>query len=109
MSRVPGKFACRILIQEIGFALPVTITVPVVISLLITFWGLRHNDPCHFTGIIPGYLFFNSPKIDDLEKFLTERVSNNCLLQEMANMQKPIINCVNKNQLDAQLIHSIFR
>jgi len=81
MSRVPGKFACRILIQEIGFALPVTVTVPVVISLLITFCGLRNKDPCYFRGIIPDYLFFTPPKnIYELEVFLFQEVRNHCLL-----------------------------
>lgn len=69
---ITGKFACRILIQGIGFALPVTITVPVVVSLLITFCGLRQSDPCYFSGIIPDYLFFTSPGLSDLE-FLSEK------------------------------------
>ena len=109
MSRFPGKFACRILIQEIGFALPVTITVPVVISLLITFWGLRSENLCHFRGIIPDHLFFYSPNFSNIWNFITEEVRNHCLLQKISYMQKPIINCEKKNHLDAQLILSIFR
>jgi ABC-type polysaccharide/polyol phosphate export permease len=97
MSRVPGKFACRILIQEIGFALPVTITVPVVISLLITFCGLRYDDPCYFRGIIPDYLFFKTPDFYVPENFLNEEVRNHNLLHKMAYMQKPRINCAKKN------------
>jgi len=108
MSRVPGKFACRILIQEIGFALPVTITVPVVISLLITFCGLRNDDPCYFRGIIPDYLFFTPPDFKNLWDFITGDVRNHCLLQKMAYMQKPRINCAKKTQLDTQLILRIF-
>jgi len=69
---VTGKFACRILIQGIGFALPVTITVPVVVSLLITLCGLRESDPCYFRGTIPDYLFFTSPNFNDLERLLTQ-------------------------------------
>jgi hypothetical protein len=109
MSRVPGKFACRILIQEIGFALPVTITVPVVISLLITFWGMKIENPCQFNGTIPNYLFFKTPDSDDLGEFITEEVRNHCLLQKISYLQKPIIKCVKKSQLDAQIILSIFR
>jgi len=67
---ITGKFACRILIQGIGFALPVTITVPVVVSLLITFCGLRHSDPCYFKGVIPDHLFFVSPNFNNLEELL---------------------------------------
>jgi chitin synthase len=89
MSRVPGKFACRILIQGIGFALPVTITVPVVISLLITFCGLRERDPCYFSGTIPDYLFFTPPDYYNLKEFLSSEVRNQCLLHKMAYMQKP--------------------
>ena len=109
MSRVPGKFACRILIQEIGFALPVTITVPVVISLLLTFGDLRFQEPCYFRGIIPDHLFFYSTDFSNIRRDNTEEVRNNCLLQNISYMQKPIINCEKKNHLDAQLILSIFR
>ena len=109
MSRVPGKFACRILIQGIGFALPVTITVPVVVSLLIVFCGLRHSDPCYFTGVIPDYLFFTLPDFNDLGGFLGTEVRNHCSLKKMTYMQTPKINCLKKKQLDARLIISIFR
>jgi len=108
-SHVPGKFACRILIQGIGFALPVTITVPVVLSLLVTFGALRNRDPCYFSGTIPDYLFFNPPEFHDLGEFFATEVRNHCLLQKMSYMQKPIINCVKRNQIDAQIILSIFR
>jgi len=95
MSRVPGKFACRILIQEIGFALPVTITMPVVVSLLITFGAVRKSDPCYFTGIIPDYLFFSTPVFDqnrfDVEAFFFKRVRNLCLLKKISYMQTPNI------------------
>jgi len=84
LSRFPGKFACRILIQEIGFALPVTITTPVVVLLLMTFWGLKNSDPCYFTGTIPDYLFFKQPEFHDAGEFFTTGVRNHCLLQKMA-------------------------
>jgi len=104
MSRVPGKFACRILIQEIGFALPVTITVPVVVSLPITFGALRNSNPCYFSGVIPDYLFFNPPEFYDLGEFFATEVRNHCLLQKMAYMQKLIINCVK----ETNLMHKLF-
>lgn len=69
---ITGKFACRILIQGTGYALPVTIAVPVVISLLITFCGLWNSDPCYFRNVIPDYMFFYSPKFYDLEGYLAE-------------------------------------
>ena len=109
MSHVPGKFACRILIQGIGFALPVTITVPVVVSLLITFCGLRHSDPCYFKGVIPDHLFFVSPNFNNLEELLLTEVRDHCLLKKTSYMQTPKTNCVKKNKFDAQLILCIFR
>jgi hypothetical protein len=48
--------------------------VPVVVSLLITFCGLRFSDPCHFRGVIPDYLFFNFPEFDDLGGYLSNEV-----------------------------------
>ena len=100
MSRFPGKFACRIMMQGTGFALPITITVPVVIPLLILFCGLREDDPCYFSDTIPDYLFFTLPTFPDL---ITEKVRNHCLLKKIY-MQTPKINCVRKPELDAQLI-----
>lgn len=73
-TSLPGKFACRILIQSIGYALPVNMTVPVVISLLITFCGLKNGDTCYFTGAIPDYLFFESPPFYTLDDYLSTEV-----------------------------------
>jgi len=109
MSRVPGKFACRILIQGIGFALPVTVTVPVVVSLLITFCGLRQGDPCYFRGTIPDYLFFLSPDFNERERWFSTGVRDHSLLKKTSYTQTPKMNCVKKNQLHVHLILSIFR
>jgi hypothetical protein len=87
MSRVPGKFACRILIQGIGYALPVTIAVPVVISLLITFCGLWNSDPCYFRNFIPDYMFFYSPIFYDPVGYLAEEVRKHCLLRKMPDVE----------------------
>jgi len=105
LSHVPGKFACRILIQEIGFALPVTITMPVVILLLITLWDRKNRNYCPPNGTIPDYfLFLSSPSSNDVGNFLTSEVRNHCLLQKMVYMQKPIINCLKKTNL----MHNLF-
>lgn len=72
---ITGKFACRILIQGIGYALPVSITVPILITLLITLCGLRNGDPCYFKGSIPDYLFFRSPDYYLLDDFLVKEYS----------------------------------
>jgi hypothetical protein len=76
-----GKFACRILIQSVGYALPVNITVPVVISLLIAICGLRNGDPCYFSGTIPDYLFFESPPYYFLEEYLAIEVKNTVITE----------------------------
>jgi chitin synthase len=52
----------------------VNITVPVVISLLITLCGLKNGDPCYFSGTIPDYLFFETPPYYLLEDYLTIEV-----------------------------------
>jgi chitin synthase len=49
-------------------------TVPVVISLLITFCGLKNGDTCYFTGAIPDYLFFESPPFYTLDDYLSTEV-----------------------------------
>jgi hypothetical protein len=53
--------------------------VPVVVSLLIAFCGMRCSDSGYFTGIIPDYLFFRSPDTSNLEEYLDEQVRKPCL------------------------------
>ena len=67
-----GKFACKICIQGFSYAFPVNLTIPVTISLLIAFCGLRIGNPCMFTGAIPPYLYWDCPNGD----FLTEVITN---------------------------------
>ena len=56
-----GKFACKIRIQGLGFALPINLSVPTTIVLLITFCGLRMGNACMFSESIPPHLFFECP------------------------------------------------
>jgi chitin synthase len=56
-----GKFACKIRIQLVGFALPINLAVPTTITLLITFCGLRMGNACYFSDVIPPHLFFECP------------------------------------------------
>ncbi|KAK4004959.1 hypothetical protein OUZ56_006685 [Daphnia magna] len=56
-----GKFACKIRIQGVGFALPINLTVPTTITLLITFCGLKMGNACYFSDVIPPHLFFECP------------------------------------------------
>ncbi|KAK0162543.1 hypothetical protein PV327_006311 [Microctonus hyperodae] len=66
-----GKFACKILIQGFSYAFPVSLTIPVLISLLIAACGLRNGDPCFFHGTIPDYLFYESPPL--LNDFVSKK------------------------------------
>ncbi|XP_044020427.1 chitin synthase chs-2 isoform X2 [Aphidius gifuensis] len=68
-----GKFACKILIQGFSYAFPVSLTIPVLISLLIAACGLRNGDPCFFNGTIPDYLFFESPPLYFLNDFVSKQ------------------------------------
>ncbi|XP_014616657.1 PREDICTED: uncharacterized protein LOC106793893 [Polistes canadensis] len=68
-----GKFACKILIQGFSYAFPVNLTIPVTISLLIAACGLRNSNPCFFHGIIPDYLFYESPRLYFLNDFITQQ------------------------------------
>ncbi|XP_059350344.1 chitin synthase chs-2-like isoform X1 [Daphnia carinata] len=67
-----GKFACKICIQGFSYAFPVNLTIPVTISLLIAFCGLRIGNPCMFSDAIPPYLYWDCPNGD----FLTEVITN---------------------------------
>ena len=54
LAYIIGKFACKIVIQGFSFAFPVTLTVPLAVTLLISACGLRNEDPCIFRDTIPG-------------------------------------------------------
>lgn len=62
-----GKFACKIMIQGASFALPLGLTVPVLISALVIMCGYFAKDECAYYGEIPEYLFFNTPPLVYLE------------------------------------------
>ena len=71
LAYIFGKFACKICIQGFSFAFPVNLTIPVVVSLLISACGLRDGDSCVFQGSIPDYLYWQCPGPDFLEDFLS--------------------------------------
>ncbi|XP_051174656.1 chitin synthase chs-2-like isoform X2 [Leptopilina boulardi] len=68
-----GKFACKILIQGFSYAFPVSLTIPVSISLLIAACGIRNSNPCFFHGTIPDYLFYESPPLYLLNDFISKQ------------------------------------
>ncbi|XP_055923356.1 chitin synthase chs-2 isoform X2 [Eupeodes corollae] len=70
-----GKFACKILIQGFSYAFPVSMTVPIAVSVLIAACGIRTDDPCFFHGTIPDYLFFESPQNFRLNDFITKQMA----------------------------------
>lgn len=55
-----------------SYAFPVNLTIPVTISLLIAFCGLRIGNACMFSDTIPPYLYWDCPNGD----FLTEVITN---------------------------------
>lgn len=61
---VTSKFACKICIQGFSFAFPISLTIPVCISLLIASCGIRFEDVCFFEGWLPKYLFWKCPPGD---------------------------------------------
>ena len=66
-----GKFACKICIQGFSFAFPVNLTIPVVVSLLISACGVRNGDACFMKGYFPDYLYWKCPTGDFLNDFIS--------------------------------------
>ncbi|XP_054706710.1 chitin synthase chs-2-like [Uloborus diversus] len=62
-----GRFVCKICIQVFSYALPVCLTVPLTLCLLITACSMRIQSTCAFAELTP-YLFWSCPK--DLPTFL---------------------------------------
>ena len=67
---VIAKFACKIVIQSFSVAFPVTLTVPLTVTLLISACGLRNEDACFFRDHIPDFLYWECPKGDFLNDFI---------------------------------------
>ncbi|CAO4368072.1 unnamed protein product [Caenorhabditis nigoni] len=53
-----SKFACKVMMQRMGFALPMALSVPVTVLLMSTNCKLRQNDPCHLTNVLTVELFW---------------------------------------------------
>ncbi|CAB3381251.1 Hypothetical predicted protein [Cloeon dipterum] len=70
---ITAKYACRIMIQGFSFALAVTITVPMTVSVAVVLCGLKSIDACYFYDVIPDYLFFRMPPYADLGEFLSKQ------------------------------------
>ncbi|ODM95932.1 Chitin synthase 6 [Orchesella cincta] len=70
-----GKFACKICIQGFSYAFPVSLAVPVTLSILIALCGLRTENACFWEANMPQYLFWSCPKDDFVEGFLTKEHS----------------------------------
>ncbi|KAI1291990.1 Chitin synthase 8 [Halotydeus destructor] len=58
---VVGKFACKIMIQGFSYAFPLSLTVPISISVLVASCGVYIEDSCSFTSMLPRYLFWTCP------------------------------------------------
>ncbi|KAL3268213.1 hypothetical protein HHI36_007337 [Cryptolaemus montrouzieri] len=67
------KFASKVSIQEFSFALAISMTIPVLLSILTVMTGEYLEDECNFTNILPGYLFFTPPPLYLLRDFLTQQ------------------------------------
>uniref|UniRef100_A0A182FS46 chitin synthase n=1 Tax=Anopheles albimanus TaxID=7167 RepID=A0A182FS46_ANOAL len=69
------KFSCKIKIQSFSFAFPMNLAVPVTITGLLIFSGLREADACAFHGILPDYIFFRIPPMYYLFDYVVNETS----------------------------------
>ncbi|XP_076350949.1 chitin synthase chs-2-like [Tachypleus tridentatus] len=68
-----SKFACKICIQGFSFAFPISLTVPVTMSLLIAACGIRSENECLYEDILPKYLFWTCPNGDFFQDFVSKQ------------------------------------
>lgn len=61
-----GKFACKVKIQKVSFALPSILVMPATLAGLLGMCYVKDKDPCSFDGSIPNHVFFQCPAKDDL-------------------------------------------
>lgn len=53
-----SKFACKVVMQRAGFALPLHLTVPVLLALMSIGVERRSIDPCYMTAFLPKEVFW---------------------------------------------------
>ncbi|WKX94586.1 hypothetical protein Q1695_011678 [Nippostrongylus brasiliensis] len=53
-----SKFACKVMMQRLGFALPMALAVPTTVLVLSTTCTFRSADSCHMTGALTKELFW---------------------------------------------------
>ncbi|EYC16675.1 hypothetical protein Y032_0033g2779 [Ancylostoma ceylanicum] len=53
-----SKFACKVMMQRLGFALPMALAVPVTVLVLSTTCTFRSEDSCHMTNALTKELFW---------------------------------------------------
>ena len=55
------KFSCKSNIEQLGFALPMTLITPVSLWTLTPLCVNRNKDPCAYSSSFPKYLYFSCP------------------------------------------------
>merc|ERR1711892_234093 len=66
---VSAKFASKVWIQTLGFALPITCVTPACLGIVLSMCGARSTDKCSFENdsfYIPNRLFFECPALGSL-------------------------------------------
>ncbi|VDP20092.1 unnamed protein product [Heligmosomoides polygyrus] len=53
-----SKFACKVMMQRLGFALPMALAVPTTVFVLSTTCTFRSTDSCHMTSTLTKELFW---------------------------------------------------
>ncbi|CAD6197537.1 unnamed protein product [Caenorhabditis auriculariae] len=53
-----SKFACKVMMQRMGFALPMALSVPCTVFVLSTTCHFRAKNPCHLTSFLTIELFW---------------------------------------------------
>lgn len=67
-----AKFACKIHIQNFSYAFPISVAMPLSVTLLLALGGLREIDTCIFHRLVDGYLSFDTPSIYRLGEFVAK-------------------------------------
>ncbi|KAG8224960.1 hypothetical protein J437_LFUL005668 [Ladona fulva] len=69
---ISGKFACKVCMQIFSFAFPLTLAVPMTVTVLIIICMKHSENPCYFNEILSTHLFFKSPSTYDFHHLMFE-------------------------------------
>ncbi|XP_040570244.1 chitin synthase chs-2 isoform X2 [Lepeophtheirus salmonis] len=65
-------FVCKVRMEQLIFALPLSLTSPFLLNAIFIFCGMKVQDPCSTNDFFPRYVFFQCPSMNNTITYIME-------------------------------------